>query len=145
MLKKFCSFIWQCPPLFAPLTMLLVICLFLGIKVTAQVVGFGTGTPVIGTLNSTPVDTNIAYCNIRKLQFALSGMTNSATMFTGSVYLSTSPNALNNALLLGQFTNFGGANFSTNFGAYATNPPLYIILVGGSGTNTTYVQAIYGP
>jgi hypothetical protein len=112
---------------------------------TAQIIGFGGSTAVLGTVNSSPVDTNTAGITVRRLSFALSGMTNSATMFTGSVYLSTSPSALNNALLLGQFTNYGSAAMSTNFSAYYTNPPLYLLLQGSSGTNTTFVQAIYGP
>ena len=114
----------------------------------AQVVGFGGSVAIggaAGTVNSSPVDTNAAGITVRRLTFALSGMTNAATCFTGAVYLSTSPSALNNALLLGQFTNYGSSNMSTNFSAYYTNPPLYILLQGGSGTNTTYVQAIYGP
>jgi len=118
------------------------------LKIRAQVVGFGGSVAIggaAGTVNSSPVDTNAAGITVRRLNFALSGMTNAATCFTGAVYLSTSPSSLNNALLLGQFTNYGSANMSTNFSAYYTNPPLYILLQGGSGTNTTYVQAIYGP
>jgi hypothetical protein len=123
------------------------LCAF-ALKSEAQYLGFGSGVAIggaAGTVNSTPVDTNSAGITVRRLSFALSGMTNTATSFTGSVYLSTSPSSLNNALLLGQFINNGSANMSTNFSAYYTNPPLYVILQGGSGTNTTFVQAIYGP
>jgi hypothetical protein len=128
----------------ALLLMLCALCAF-ALKSEAQYVGFGGPAAVIGTVNSPPVDTNAIGLSVKRLAFSLTGMTNAATSFTGAVYLSSSPFISTNSQLLAQFINNGSNNFSTNFSAFYTNPPMYVILQGGSGTNTTYVQAIYGP
>lgn len=118
---------------------------FSAVKAEAQLLGFGSGQPVIGSTNSAAVDTNTSSINVKHIGFNLSGMTNASTSFTGTVYLSTSPTSIANALALGQMINNGSNNASFSFQSTNQTVPLYILLGGGSGTNTTFVQAIYGP
>jgi len=112
---------------------------------SAQTTGFGSPQYIVGNAISSPVDTNTAGVTLRRLTYSLTGMTNAATMSTGTVWLSTSPGSISGALNIGQFINAGSNNVSTNFSAVYTNPPLYVILSFGSGTNTVGVQATYGP
>jgi hypothetical protein len=98
--------------------------------------------PILGTSNGPVAVTNTFNFPVKQMTLALSGMTNSATVFTGTVALSLDGT---NFVTAGTINNSGSNNWSTNIAAYTWPLPVYLWLQAKTGTNTIWISATYGP